>query len=35
MTSAFPSVFKTVKVVSIFKKDSKLDYTLKNYLQNL
>ena len=26
MTGAFPSVFKTAKVVPVFKKDSKLDY---------
>ena len=27
MTGVFPSVFKTVKVVLVFKKDSKLDYS--------
>ena len=27
MTSVFPSVLKTAKVVRIFKKDSKLDYS--------
>ena len=27
MISVFPSVFKTAKVVPVFKKDSKLDYT--------
>ena len=27
MTGVFPSVFKTAKVVPIFKKDSKLDYS--------
>ena len=27
MTGVFPSVLKTAKVVSVFKKDSKLDYT--------
>ena len=26
MTGVFPSVLKTVKVVPVFKKDSKLDY---------
>ena len=26
MTGVFPSVLKTEKVVSVFKKDSKLDY---------
>ena len=30
MTGVFPSVLKTAKVVSVFKKDSKLDYS--NYL---
>ena len=30
MTGAFPSVLKTAKVVPVFKKDSKLDYS--NYL---
>ena len=29
MTGIFPSAFKTAKVVSVFKKDSKLDY--RNY----
>ena len=28
MTGAFPSVLKTVKVVPVFKKDSKLDYSI-------
>ena len=27
MTGVFPSVLKTVKVVPVFKKDSKLDYS--------
>ena len=27
MTGVFPSVFKTAKVVPVFKKDSKLDYS--------
>ena len=27
MTVVFPSVLKTVKVVSVFRKDSKLDYS--------
>ena len=27
MTGAFPSVFKTVKAVPVFRKDSKLDYS--------
>ena len=27
MAGVFPSVFKTAKVVPIFKKDSKLDYS--------
>ena len=27
MTDAFPSVLKTAKVVPVFKKDSKLDYS--------
>ena len=27
MTGAFPSVLKTAKVVPVFKKDSKLDYS--------
>ena len=27
MTGAFPSVLKTEKAVSVFKKDSKLDYS--------
>ena len=27
MTGVFPSVIKTAKVVSLFKKDSKLDYS--------
>ena len=27
MTGVFPSVLKTAKVVSVFKKDSKLDYS--------
>ena len=27
MTGVFPSVLKTTKVVSVFKKDSKLDYS--------
>ena len=27
MTGVFPSVFKTAKVVSVFKKDSKVDYS--------
>ena len=27
MTSVFPSVLKTAKVVPVFKKDSKLDYS--------
>ena len=31
MTGAFPFVLKTAKVVSVFKKDSKLDYS--NYRQ--
>ena len=30
MTGVFPSVIKTAKVVPVFKKDSKLDYS--NYL---
>ena len=30
MTGVFPSVLKTAKVVSVFKKDSKLDYS--NYI---
>ena len=30
MTSVFPSVLKTAKVVPVFKKDSKLVY--RNYL---
>ena len=32
MTSVFPSVLKTAKVVSVFKKDSKLNHS--NYLPN-
>ena len=45
MTGVFPSVLKTAKVVPVFKKDSKLDYssfcpislyqTLKKCLKNL
>ena len=45
MTGVFPSVLKTAKVVPVFKKDSKLDYSnyrpshcyqiLKKYLKNL
>ena len=31
MTGVFPSVLKTAKFVSVFKKDSKLDYS--NYRQ--
>ena len=27
MTGVFPSVFKTAKVVPVFQKDSKLDYS--------
>ena len=27
MTGVFPSVLKTAKVVPVFKKDSKLDYS--------
>ena len=32
MTGVFPSVLKTAKVVSVFKKDSNLDYS--NYRPN-
>ena len=45
MAGVFPSVLKTAKVVPVFKKDSKLDYSnyrpspcyqiLKKYLKNL
>ena len=45
MTGVFPSVIKTKKVVPVFKKDSRLDYSnyhptpcyqiLKKYLKNL
>ena len=47
MTDVFPSVLKTAKVVPVFKKDSKLDYSnffpisllsnkiLKKYLKNV
>ena len=45
MTSVFPSILKTAKVVPVFKKDSKLNYSsycpiplyqiLKKYLKNL
>ena len=39
MTGVFPSVHKSAKVVPVFKKDSKLDYSnycpINKYLQNL
>ena len=38
MTSVFPSVLKTAKVVLVFKKDSKLDYnnySLNSLLSNI
>ena len=34
MTGVFPSVLKTAKVVSVFKKDSKLDYSIVIIVQS-